>query len=440
MEWTSCLIIDLLEKIKSRPIVWDVRKTSYHKKTLRRSHFDVVCREMKSENPELQKLTTDEVIAKFAYLRGHYQKQLRKIQKSSGSGGIVQSKWEYFEACSFLMPIYASNKITASFQLTSKGAQELVFDGTEEELLETSETSPLTASSPEPPNSSPSPVPTVTFPPRSPVPCTPPAKKRKHHNNRESVHKKLVEAVNGVNSLIDSRKNTVMKNDLLALTVSSVLSQIPDTHQHLKDEFAAQVMSLAADILKKYNSEKYGQLKNFRVNRTEAVSVQNADHGSDMTPVRIENEETNTNQIDSSVCVNSQSTMRGLRNFRMDKEESSKDQTPLLQNFRKEMKSSMNTKLTKKDNQSSSENPDDESLQVDKIRTEQDSPLAEYTNNSLSWNGIKTEVCHSSSEPEDDSFSWDEVKVEESSLFPEPVDDPALWSGVKMELCSTSPS
>ncbi|XP_042888324.1 uncharacterized protein LOC122263774 isoform X2 [Penaeus japonicus] len=296
------------------------------------------------------------------------------------------------------------------------------------------------------------------------------------------------------------------------------------------------------------------QLKNFRVNRIEAVSVQNFDRGIDVTPVRIENKETNTNQIDSSVCVNSQSTMGGLRNFRMDKEESSKDQTLLLRYFRKEMKSSINTKLTKKDNHASSEklkiwshegvlqlveayrthmhmfsmtslnssqiwnkiakklqengytytgelckrkmqnlstryksitenqesgsgrirwskweyfdtmqdlftnnpsgetslatsldtslptDPDDDPLQVDEIKTERDSPSAEYTNNSLSWNGIKTEVCHSSSEPEDDSFSWDEVKVEESSLFPEPVDDPALWSGVKMELCSTSPS
>ncbi|XP_047496742.1 uncharacterized protein LOC125044241 isoform X2 [Penaeus chinensis] len=96
-------------------------------------------------------------------------------------------------------------------------------------------------------------------------------------------------------------------------------------------------------------------LRNFRMNRRGADSVQKLNDDTEGTPLRIENEETNPTETDISDVVTSRSTMEGLRHFRIDKEEISKDQTLLLRYFRKEMKSSGNSKLTKKDHHSNSE-------------------------------------------------------------------------------------
>ncbi|XP_063588146.1 uncharacterized protein LOC134765420 isoform X2 [Penaeus indicus] len=95
-------------------------------------------------------------------------------------------------------------------------------------------------------------------------------------------------------------------------------------------------------------------LRNFRMTRREADTVQKLYDDTDGTPIKIENEETNPAQTDISDDVMSRNTMEGLRHFRIDKEEISKDQTMSLRYFRKEMKSSGNAKLTKKDHHSNS--------------------------------------------------------------------------------------
>ncbi|XP_027211936.2 uncharacterized protein [Penaeus vannamei] len=96
-------------------------------------------------------------------------------------------------------------------------------------------------------------------------------------------------------------------------------------------------------------------LRNFRMNKREADSIQNLYADTDGTPLRKENGEGNSAQTDTSDNVKSKSMMEGLRHFRIDKEEISKDQTQLLRYFRKEMKFSGNARLTKKDSHSNSE-------------------------------------------------------------------------------------
>lgn len=96
-------------------------------------------------------------------------------------------------------------------------------------------------------------------------------------------------------------------------------------------------------------------LRNFRMNRREADSVQNLYADTNGTPLRKENGEGNSAETDTSDNVKSKSMMEGLRHFRIDKEEISKDQTQLLRYFRKEMKFSGNARLAKKDSHSNSE-------------------------------------------------------------------------------------
>lgn len=96
-------------------------------------------------------------------------------------------------------------------------------------------------------------------------------------------------------------------------------------------------------------------LRNFRMNRREADSVQNLYADTDGTPLRKENGEGNSAETDTRDNVKSKSMMEGLRHSRIDKEEISKDQTQLLRYFRKEMKFSGNPRLAKKDSHSNSE-------------------------------------------------------------------------------------
>ncbi|KAK3877920.1 hypothetical protein Pcinc_017388 [Petrolisthes cinctipes] len=80
----------------------------------------------------------NDVLAKFACLLGHFQKQLRKIGKTAnGSGGKVTPKWEFFQACSYFMPVNSSMKTVSSFQcLLDTENEEIIYEGSLEDLLE----------------------------------------------------------------------------------------------------------------------------------------------------------------------------------------------------------------------------------------------------------------------------------------------------------------
>ncbi|KAK3875202.1 hypothetical protein Pcinc_019901 [Petrolisthes cinctipes] len=78
-----------------------------------------------------------EVLKKFTYLRGNFQKQWRKINCTpSGSQGLVTPKWEFFSACSFLQ-VPCDSKGEPSFELSSAPAPEpeVVYEGSIENLM-----------------------------------------------------------------------------------------------------------------------------------------------------------------------------------------------------------------------------------------------------------------------------------------------------------------
>ncbi|KAG0713797.1 hypothetical protein GWK47_015388 [Chionoecetes opilio] len=134
--WSTQATFTLLEKVRDREELWKAKHRGYNKKTLRRALFEEITKELKAEFPSLSELTTEDVIVRLIYLRGHSRKLLRKLEKTpSGSGGKVTPKWEYFEACSFLTPVYSNTTSASSVQPTSN-TSEKIYEGTSPRLLE----------------------------------------------------------------------------------------------------------------------------------------------------------------------------------------------------------------------------------------------------------------------------------------------------------------
>lgn len=53
---------------------------------------------------------------KFKYLRGQYQKILRKIRNTpSGSAANTAIKWEHYKTCSFMQSVYDTGPTESSF-------------------------------------------------------------------------------------------------------------------------------------------------------------------------------------------------------------------------------------------------------------------------------------------------------------------------------------
>lgn len=75
------------------------------------------------------------MFGKFAYLRGNFQRILRKIRNTpSGSGGKPEPKWEYFHACSFLLAVYDNTSFESSLELPRQ--EEVVCPGPLQDFLQ----------------------------------------------------------------------------------------------------------------------------------------------------------------------------------------------------------------------------------------------------------------------------------------------------------------
>ncbi|KAK4317254.1 hypothetical protein Pmani_011643 [Petrolisthes manimaculis] len=79
IHWSHDAIISLLEKVREKEPLWNPVHPHYHKKSLKQVLYTEICKELQSEYPELQDITTAEVLKKFTYLRGNFQKHWRKI-------------------------------------------------------------------------------------------------------------------------------------------------------------------------------------------------------------------------------------------------------------------------------------------------------------------------------------------------------------------------
>ncbi|KAK4325315.1 hypothetical protein Pmani_004096 [Petrolisthes manimaculis] len=216
--------------------------------------------ELQSEYPELENISTAEVLKKFTYLRGNFQKMWRKVTCTpSGTGGNVTPKWEYFSACSFLKPMNDGNN-EASFQLPSEPLSEVVFEGSVEDLLEDQgqklELSPIPWSNS---NSITSNVPTSSSPidmntPEPPAQdiqdisstCSPPAKKVRKTE-------KQIDPFAAYSSRKSGQKNP--KPVFIADTLNSFINNIPINRQKHETEINALVLKIILDTQQKINNE-----------------------------------------------------------------------------------------------------------------------------------------------------------------------------------------
>ncbi|KAK4308087.1 hypothetical protein Pmani_020200 [Petrolisthes manimaculis] len=229
--------------------------------------------ELQSEYPELENnISTAEVLKKFTYLQGNFQKMWRKVTCTpSGTGGNVTPKWEYFSACSFLKPMNDGNN-EASFQLPSEPLSEVVFEGSVEDLLEDQgqklELSPIPWSNS---NSITSNVPTSSSPidmitPEPPAQdiqdisatCSPPAKKvQKTEKQLDPFEKQLSTHLGSIVAAYSSRKSGQKdpKPVFIADTLNSFINNIPINRQKHETEINAQVLKIILDTQQKINNE-----------------------------------------------------------------------------------------------------------------------------------------------------------------------------------------
>ncbi|XP_076050957.1 uncharacterized protein LOC143031250 [Oratosquilla oratoria] len=263
ISWSTDAIFCLIEKVRQQEALWSVKHPHYHKKNLKRSLFDQICRELKEEYPDMDHLNTDHVVTKFQYLRGHFQKQLRKIQNTPNeSGGRLNPKWIFFQACSFMHPVYSNNNDDLSYEL----ANESIVSPTEglvpyESLLEVTVDSPaeneesqssghnLDSSSRTP---SPEPAPvlntTQSHPPKN-------SKTRKRVNSDDILQNKIMETLDCLQESLKAKNQVPLRFDAATEAVMACMNYIPASKPHLKAELTQKVFVLVSDIIQKCNSE-----------------------------------------------------------------------------------------------------------------------------------------------------------------------------------------
>ncbi|XP_042862559.1 uncharacterized protein LOC122247396 [Penaeus japonicus] len=266
--WSPGVTKALLEKIKHREVLWDTNHRFFNKKNLKRSCFDQICMELKSENKHLHTLTTDDVVQRFQYLRGHFQKLLRKIKNTpNGSGGQAPSKWEFFNACLFMQPIYDNGHTQSSYlhsddMMETPGDTIVVYEG----LLEKDMAGNDVRASPSPSTSTSSPSPLPDLPeevgpptfvkastsstpsPLPDLPETQPEAKRMKRKRmaREEMEENLMESINCMKAAWASQSRVhgkPFRYDMATEAVMSVM-ELLSPHKDLKMEFTVEVLSL----------------------------------------------------------------------------------------------------------------------------------------------------------------------------------------------------
>ncbi|KAG0711266.1 hypothetical protein GWK47_020992 [Chionoecetes opilio] len=253
-----------------------------------------------------------DVMFRFVYLRGHFQKQLRKVEKTpSGSGGTVTPKWEYFEACTFLTPVYSKVQTVDNVQ-PQPDLAEVIYEGTLEDLMDASEkedkpfighilssslaitpaasqiaspqnttkwtaqealqeveqtitcaSSPIVTLHPTPSSNSCEASNTATKPSVPAIPTWTPKHQRKTAKTKdEMTHETLLETLKCVQSMMNAQEKRPAEvvQDIATQSLMSFMKYVPDTHKHIKMECTEKIMSVVTECLKKYHSETQNQV------------------------------------------------------------------------------------------------------------------------------------------------------------------------------------
>ncbi|XP_063858354.1 glycerol-3-phosphate dehydrogenase, mitochondrial-like isoform X3 [Scylla paramamosain] len=124
-----------IEKVCDHEVLWNIRHPHYPKKTMKRRIFEEIRNQLIETHPEMASLTADDLFGKFSYLRGNFQRVLCNVcYTPSGFGGKPEPKWEYFKACSFLLPVYDNHSFQSSLELPPQ--EDVVYEGTLEDLVQ----------------------------------------------------------------------------------------------------------------------------------------------------------------------------------------------------------------------------------------------------------------------------------------------------------------
>ncbi|XP_063884774.1 uncharacterized protein LOC135113439 [Scylla paramamosain] len=133
--WSHDAITSLLEKVRDHEVLWNIRHPHYPKKTMKRRIFEEIRNQLIQTHPEMASLTADDLFGKLSYLHGNFRRVLHKVRNTpSGSGGKPEPKWEYFKACSFLLPVYDNHSFQSSLELPPR--EDVVYEGTLEDLVQ----------------------------------------------------------------------------------------------------------------------------------------------------------------------------------------------------------------------------------------------------------------------------------------------------------------
>ncbi|KAG7154418.1 uncharacterized protein LOC121856254 [Homarus americanus] len=253
--WCHEAIVSLLKHIRQEEVLWDTKHHLYYNETMKMSLLDQICKELRLEYPGMIGLSTDIVVKKFATLQKRFERELNKIKATSnGPNSRITTKWEYFKACSFLLPVYDNCTSEPCYQPTKNLTDEIMSDDTlEMDEPVPSPSSSLVSSQPSRPNSS---LSITHVPPLHRIPKR--IQKRKIQDSAEVMQQKIIESLDCVRDTWSSQphQSQPFRFDAATEAAMSFMNLIPNSHQHLKDEFTEKVFFLVADMIKKYNSEK----------------------------------------------------------------------------------------------------------------------------------------------------------------------------------------
>ncbi|KAK8392502.1 hypothetical protein O3P69_014699 [Scylla paramamosain] len=127
--------LEVREKVRDHEVLWNIRHPHYPKKTMKRRIFEEIRNQLIQTHPEMASLTADDLFGKLSYLHGNFRRVLHKVRNTpSGSGGKPEPKWEYFKACSFLLPVYDNHSFQSSLELPPR--EDVVYEGTLEDLVQ----------------------------------------------------------------------------------------------------------------------------------------------------------------------------------------------------------------------------------------------------------------------------------------------------------------
>ncbi|XP_066938261.1 uncharacterized protein [Macrobrachium rosenbergii] len=120
VQWTSEMEESLIERVRSRPSLWNPRDPSYETETRKKDLYGEIARELQEAFPRVEGIDdADAVMMKFKILKTSFRRELAKIKNvKSGAGGDYVPKWRLFDVMLFLTDVVTPRKSTSNLETT----------------------------------------------------------------------------------------------------------------------------------------------------------------------------------------------------------------------------------------------------------------------------------------------------------------------------------